>query len=61
MGLEGVASLGGSTCSRGIESVTPVPRAVGETLSDSRADTVQASMSGPGKPEACCEGGGTDE
>lgn len=61
MGLESVASLGSSSCSRGMESVTPVPRAVGETLSDSKADTVQASISGPAKPEACCAGGGTDE
>ena len=43
-----------------MESVTPVPRAEGDMLSDSRAETVQASMSIEG-PAACWEGGGTDE
>jgi hypothetical protein len=42
-----------------MESETPVPRAVGEMLRDSSADTVQASMS-TGAAD-CWDGGGTDE
>ena len=43
----GVVALGAEVParSRGIDSGVPVPRAMGDTLSDSRAWTVQASMS----------------
>jgi hypothetical protein len=57
--------LGSSSCdaSRGMESVTPVPTAVVETLRDWSAETVQASMSTPEAVPAaapdCWEGGGT--
>jgi hypothetical protein len=51
--------------SSGIERVTPVPRAEGETLRDCSADTVQASMSSAAEEGVaaapCWDGGGTEE
>jgi hypothetical protein len=44
--------------------VTPVSRADGETLRDSKADTAQVSMSTAAVvvgAAGCCDGGGTEE
>lgn len=55
------ASLSRSRVSRGIESVTPVPRADGDTLRDCKAETVHDSISTPaGAAWGCWDGGGTE-
>jgi hypothetical protein len=42
-----------------MESVTPVPTAVVETLRDWSAETAQASISTPDAVPGCWDGGGT--
>jgi len=50
-----------SRVSRGMERVTPVPRADGDTLRDCRAETVQVSILIADSGAGCWSGGGTEE